>query len=151
MAEDPVVVVRTGPDGGRRLVAARTLRAGEELARLDRVRLVSTPERYSLQVGASLHAVDLGVWRWLNHACAPSVAVACEPLSVVTLRQVDLGEELTLFYPATEWVMAEPFTCRCGASACVGLVAGASVLPAEVLGRHRLSPHVAELCRRRQA
>jgi len=35
------------------------------------------------------------------------------------------GQELTYFYPSTEWEMAQPFECYCGEVACKGLIDGA--------------------------
>jgi hypothetical protein len=81
------------------------------------------PARYSVQVGIDEHvhpdedavaSRDLTRFRWrfLNHACAPSCRV--EGRTLVALRDLRAGEELTFDYNATEWSMAEPFHCVCG-------------------------------------
>ncbi|KAB8242433.1 hypothetical protein BDV35DRAFT_366204 [Aspergillus flavus] len=43
-------------------------------------------------------------------------------------RPLTVGDELTFFYPSTEWTMVQPFQCGCGAGLrrCLGRVAGAS-------------------------
>jgi hypothetical protein len=82
------------------------------------------PARFSVQVGAHEHihpdddavlAQDLTRFRWrfLNHSCAPTCRV--EGRRLVALRDLAAGEELTFDYNATEWSMAEPFACACGA------------------------------------
>lgn len=82
------------------------------------------PARYSVQVGLDehVHPDDAAVaaqdrtrfqWRFLNHSCAPTCRVAGRGLAA--LRDLAAGEELTFDYNATEWSMAEPFTCTCGA------------------------------------
>ena len=43
------------------------------------------------------------------------------------------NQELTYFYPSTEWSMAQPFTCFCGTPACKGLIDGAGKMPREKL------------------
>jgi hypothetical protein len=82
------------------------------------------PARYSVQVGVDAHlhpeddamaALDLTRFRWrfLNHSCAPTCRV--DGTRLVALRELAAGEELTFDYNATEWDLAEPFRCSCGA------------------------------------
>lgn len=52
------------------------------------------------------------------------------------------GEELTFFYPSTEWEMDRPFICLCGSPSCVRLVAGAKHLAVETLGRYYINQHI---------
>jgi hypothetical protein len=52
------------------------------------------------------------------------------------------GDELTFFYPSTEWTMAQPFECGCGAEECVGQVSGARDMDSSVLERYWLNGHV---------
>ena len=47
---------------------------------------------------------------------------------VRALRHIETGEAITCFYPATEWEMAEPFECHCGAPNCLGTITGAKNL-----------------------
>ena len=61
---------------------------------------------------------------------------------VFALRDIAAGEELTCFYPSTEWDMVRPFVCGCGAPQCVRFVAGARYLSADVLGRNFVNAHI---------
>jgi hypothetical protein len=63
---------------------------------------------------------------------------------VAVVEDVRPGDELTFFYPATEWDMAVPFDCTCGAPECLGRIAGAKHLPRDLLSRYRLARHVRE-------
>ena len=104
------------------------------------------PWRHSIQLGVQEHAEPLPTYlRYLNHSCDPSLFVDVRAMNVVTLRALAAGDELTFFYPSTEWRMQAPFTCACGASGCVGVITGASELPSAVLQRYRVSPVIAEL------
>jgi len=67
------------------------------------------------------------------------------PRMVFALRDIGAGEELTCFYPSTEWDMVRPFVCRCGAPHCVRFVTGARYLSADVLGRHFVNAHIRRL------
>ena len=62
----------------------------------------------------------------------------------VALRPIAAGDEVRFHYAATEYEMAEPFACRCGARTCAGEVRGYRYLSAEqraLLAEHA-QPHV---------
>ena len=142
-----VQVERDGPCGAR-LLTLRALAAGERVTRLgEEGGFVEAPRatRYSIQLGERRHPVPRGALAFLNHSCAPNCVVDTEGLALVALRVIDAGQELTIFYPATEWDMAEPFACRCGAHECLGTINGAKYLDAKALRRHTLSAHVRRL------
>jgi hypothetical protein len=64
---------------------------------------------------------------------------------LVALRELAAGEELTFDYNATEWDLAEPFRCSCGA--CGGsIVRGFAHLDdrARALRRGRTAGHLVE-------
>ncbi|EJD39603.1 hypothetical protein AURDEDRAFT_116124 [Auricularia subglabra TFB-10046 SS5] len=66
---------------------------------------------------------------YVNHSCAPSLEFDVSPermeVRVARGRPLAPGDELTFFYPSSEWEMAQPFACRCGESVCKGWIAGA--------------------------
>lgn len=78
----------------------------------------------------------------VNHSCDPNVSFDMEQLALVALRDLRANEELTYFYPSTEWHMAQPFECGCGASQCLGTIEGASRVPHAILSRYALSPYI---------
>lgn len=104
------------------------------------------PWRHSIQIALHEHAEPLPTYlRYLNHSCDPNLFIDVRAEQVITLRPIAAGDELTFFYPATEWRMQSPFACACGAVNCVGEIRGAAELPAGVLQRYRLSPVIAEM------
>ena len=106
----------------------------------------SQPWRHSIQIAFDEHAEPLpNFLRYLNHSCDPNLFIDVRAGQVVTLRSIALGEELTFFYPSTEWRMQAPFPCECGAPLCLEQIRGASELSAGVLQRYRLSPVIVEL------
>ncbi|MEQ1692565.1 MAG: SET domain-containing protein-lysine N-methyltransferase [Gemmatimonas sp.] len=78
----------------------------------------------------------------VNHSCAPNVAFDMAQLALVALTDLRAGDELVYFYPSTEWQMAQPFDCACGAPDCLGVIDGAARLSATALARYVLSPFV---------
>jgi len=124
------VAVTEGPKG-QMVVALAPIGQGETIFRIEGVR-VARPSRYSIQVGADIHfepgdGMDLEepdrfIWRWLNHHCRPNAAV--RDRSLVALRPIAAAEEITFDYNTTEYDMASPFECLCGAPDCAGFIRG---------------------------
>ncbi len=127
-------------EAGFGLVARQTWQAGEVISPVTWTKHQPHPTRWSLQRGQIEHAEPLPIeLRYINHSCDPNVEFDLEQNVVRALRTIRPGEELTFFYPATEWSMTEPFQCVCGASQCHGYIAGAAHLPIAVLGQYSLS------------
>lgn len=78
----------------------------------------------------------------LNHSCDPNVIVDTTKLELRAIRDIARGEDLTFFYPSTEWHMAEPFRCLCGSTRCIGQVSGAKHLTLNVLGQYFINQHI---------
>jgi hypothetical protein len=142
---DALVAVEGDVRKGRHVVATRAIARGMVVATIVGHREVAQANRFSVQVGANTHIDDLGAFTYLNHSCAPNVFFDTTALTLTAIRDIAAGDELSFFYPSTEWEMAEPFECHCGAAACVGLIQGAALLPDDVLARYRLNRHIEEL------
>ncbi|KAG5463359.1 MAG: hypothetical protein BJ554DRAFT_8205 [Olpidium bornovanus] len=97
-----------------KLVATRTFLPGEVVGFL-----TGTPakKRYTtVQVSRHEHIeLDTSIV-YSNHSCDPSAAFDCALRECVALRTIYPGDEITAFYPASEWDMARPFECWCGSS-----------------------------------
>ncbi len=139
-------------DGLGGLFATHAFEAGSTVMKLRGITQVY-PSRYSIQVAATAHlAPPLRAvaedrltenyrWCFINHSCAPSTFIDVEARAIVALHPLAPGDELTFDYNTTEWNMADPFTCRCGAAQCQKTVRGYRHLtPAQ---REALGPYVA--------
>nr|BBK08004.1 methyltransferase [Streptomyces sp. TP-A0584] len=142
MQHDTLAPVNDRPYGNG-IVTTRDLAAGEVVADLGDCVAVDSPSIYTIEVGPGEH-IDGDRVRHLNHSCDPNTYVDTVRLRVVALRPIAAGEELTFFYPSTEWEMVGPFACLCGSAACVGTVSGARDLPLEVLHRYDLNAHITD-------
>ena len=65
-------------------------------------------------------------------------------MAMISRRDIEKGEELSFFYPSTEWEMQAPFICLCGSANCIHVVAGARFLPLSILETQYLSKHIRE-------
>jgi hypothetical protein len=125
-----VVVARAR--GQLRVEARRLFAAGERILHFDGC-LVAAPTRYTIQIGerehvegppprGDEHGPDPHAWRFLNHACKPNAVLRGRWLGAVAA--IAPGDEITFDYTTTEFDMACPFVCGCGAPDCLGLVRG---------------------------
>ncbi|MFT7616831.1 MAG: hypothetical protein ACI97A_000461 [Planctomycetota bacterium] len=98
------------------------------------------PTRYSVQVGPKEH-IDAGIeteieesldsypWRCLNHSCTPNAVIRNRQLLAVC--SIEPWEEVSFDYNTSEYELATPFECECGAEDCCGLIRGFRYLSAE--------------------
>jgi hypothetical protein len=134
---------------------------GALLARIAMPPLTVATKAYStVQVSRTQH-VELNCdFLFANHSCEPSVefhvlgvdgAVAIE-VRVAARRDhsgnivgLQKGDDLTFFYPSTEWDMAQPFECNCGTDTCRKWIAGAKDMGSAKLQGLFLNHHIHEL------
>lgn len=136
---------RAGAGAGVFAVAA--VDAGEVLMALAHV-FVDAPAMHTIQLDEHLHQAGTGeIDDYLNHSCAPNTALDFQRLQLVALRPLVAGEELSFNYLSSEWDMAAPFACNCGAPGCLGQIRGFSHLtPAQ---QDALDPWISPYLRRR--
>lgn len=67
-------------------------------------------------------------------------------------RPLRKGEMLSFFYPSTEWTLAQPFECWCGAGegVCCGRIDGAEKMDEKVLRRYWLNGYIEDLLKERK-
>jgi hypothetical protein len=79
---------------------------------------------HSIQVDDDLFLVSKPPFEsadFFNHSCAPNCGIAGSIL-VVTMRDVESGEELCFDYAMSDTDDYDEFTCNCGSDACRGVV-----------------------------
>lgn len=60
---------------------------------------------------------------YVNHSCAPNAGI-CGQISLVAMRDIAPGEEITFDYAMADSSSFDEFDCACGAAACRGRVCG---------------------------
>jgi hypothetical protein len=138
-----VVSIRT-ENKTRSLIAAQDFARGDVIYNIPSEKLFNKPNRFTVQMDRSLHT-EVGKLSALNHSCDPNVILDMEHMVMIACREIKAGDELTFFYPSTEWEMDAPFICLCGASNCIHVVAGARFLPLSTLEAHYLNRHIREM------
>ena len=106
--------------------------------------IMDKPNRFTVQIAKDKHT-HVGKLAALNHSCDPNTILDTEHMVMIARRDIEKGEELSFFYPSTEWEMQAPFICLCGSTNCIHVVAGARFLPLSTLETQYLSKHIREM------
>lgn len=77
--------------------------------------------------------------QYINHGCDPNIFFNISELKIICIKPIEIGDELRFFYPSTEWEMAQPFNCRCGAPNCLHIIKGAAYLSKDILKNYKLN------------
>jgi hypothetical protein len=125
----------------RSLVTRQAYAKGQIICEIPNKNVVDKASRYTIQIDRNRHT-EPGKLSALNHSCDPNVILDTQRLLMVARYDIQPGEELSYFYPSTEWEMDAPFICLCGASNCIHVVAGARFLPLSTLESHYLNKHI---------
>lgn len=109
----------------------------------------------SVQTGANSHIELNSDLVYCNHSCNPSLNFDMGKMEVrvVDDRDLKVGDQLTFFYPSSEWDMDQPFQCNCGAGegVCKGVIDGAKKMDRKDLEGYWLNDHIKELLQERDS
>lgn len=128
----------------RTLITKHAYTKGDVICMIPSENVMDKPNRFTVQIGRSVHT-HVGKLAALNHSCDPNVVLDTANMRMIARRDIAKGEELSFFYPSTEWEMQAPFICLCGAANCIHVVAGARFLPLSTLENHYLNEHIREM------
>ncbi|OTA57873.1 hypothetical protein K449DRAFT_334962 [Hypoxylon sp. EC38] len=106
----------------------------------------SAPTYATVQCGRDKHLNLNSDLLYINHSCEPSLIFDTANMNIIAgPNGLRAGEELTFFYPSTEWEMAQPFDCLCGKPTCRGRISGAKDMTKAELEGVWLNGHILEL------
>ena len=125
------------------LFALQSFQPGEMIAEFWAGTIAAEPTYLTVQIDIDKHiTLQPEFLQYINHSCEPNVFFDTTNMRVVALRPIAAGEEMTFFYPSTEWQMTQSFNCYCGSPHCLGDIRGAAYLNEEVWKRYRLSDFI---------
>ncbi|KAK6955786.1 hypothetical protein Daesc_003430 [Daldinia eschscholtzii] len=109
-----------------------------------------SPSYATVQCGRDKHLDLNSDLLYINHSCEPSLIFDTANMNVIAgPNGLKPGEELTFFYPSTEWDMAQPFDCLCGKPTCRGRISGAKDMAKAQLEGVWLNGHILQLLEER--
>lgn len=134
------------------LFALRSYQPGEVIADFSAGTISAEPTYLTVQVGVNKHiTLQPEFLQYINHSCNPNVFFDTSTMQLVALKELQVEEELTFFYPSTEWQMTQSFNCYCGSNACIGDIKGAAYLSKEVQERYRFTDFIQQQLAKRAA
>lgn len=134
------------------LFALRNWQPGEVIADFSAGTISAKPTYLTVQVGIDKHiTLQPEFLQYINHSCNPNVFFDTTTMQLVALREVKEEEEMTFFYPSTEWKMTQSFNCYCGHAGCLGDIRGAAYLSKEARERYRLTDFIQQQLAKRPA
>ncbi|MEP7252277.1 MAG: SET domain-containing protein-lysine N-methyltransferase [Ginsengibacter sp.] len=116
---------------------------GDVFATFESLETLDAPNRFTVQVSDDTHIILMPEFlQYINHSCNPNVFFDTSTMELSCLVDIAAGDEFTFFYPSTEWAMAEPFKCFCGANTCLHKIQGASFLPQEIIPKYKFTDFI---------
>jgi hypothetical protein len=138
-------VLQNNSTGQKSLHATVSLQTGEVIAPFSAGVTQDYPTYLTVQTGIDKHITLMPEFlQYINHSCDPNVFFDTASMQLICLKPLQPGDEMTFFYPSTEWDMAQPFVCNCGSSRCLQLINGASHLSANTLKQYTLTDFITE-------
>jgi len=131
------------------LITTRAFGPGELVGQATGLPIHDAPSIFTVQASATEHVnPEFTTLEKANHSCEPNCeaivaadAVAGGTFALRTLVDVPAGTALSFDYCTTEWSMAAPFACECGAGACRASIQGFAHLTPDA--RRALFPRAA--------
>lgn len=147
-----VAIVKEDASRQQALCAARAFEKGELIAPFQADETFLSPTYLTIQKDDDVHiTLSPSFLQYVNHSCSPNAFFDTNAMKFVAVRKIYKGDELTFFYPSTEWKMAQAFRCHCGNSNCLTTIQGAAFLPDEVLQCYQLADYILrKLAQRKQ-
>jgi hypothetical protein len=131
----PKLEVRAEPEkGGFGVYAIEAVAAGEVVSVwggyiVNAEQLDTLPhdvQQHSVQIEEGLYLATIGgaeTADFINHSCEPNLGLRGQ-ITLVALRNIDVGEEVCFDYAMTDCTPYDEFECRCGSAICRGTVRG---------------------------
>ena len=111
-------VVEDRRDGkGLGVYALRSYARGERIAVVSG-EIVGEPRLHTLQLSAHTHLYDPEFTGCLLHSCDPNSIINPARREVTALKEIAVGEAITVDYAHTEDRLVKQFACMCGSPNC---------------------------------
>lgn len=134
------------------LFALRSYRPGEMIADFSAGTISAEPTYLTVQVGVRKHiTLQPEFLQYINHSCEPNVFFDTTRMQLIALKEMREQEEMTFFYPSTEWKMTQSFNCYCQSTGCIGEIKGAAFLSREAQEKYRFTDFIQQQLAKRPA
>ena len=138
-----VTLYQNNVTGEKSLHATVPFNEGDIFSTFEAAETLHTPNKYTVQVNEGIHIILAPDFlQYINHSCDPNIFFDTSKMELSCLKNIAPGDELTFFYPSTEFEMESPFNCFCGSNNCLHLIQGASFLPHEIIHHYKFTDFI---------
>jgi len=118
--------------GTKALISNQKFEMGQVIAPFFARATFQQPTYLTVQISDEEHIL-LGpeFLQYTNHSCDPNAFFDTTEMKLVALKEIKPNEDITFFYPSTEWKMDQAFECLCGSPHCLKIIQGAYKLTKE--------------------
>src|SRR6185436_1863886 len=90
--------------------ARKSFKPGDLIINFSAGTVSAEPTYLTIQIGDRHHiTMQPEFLQYINHSCDPNVFFNTTTMEVVALKKIRPEEEMTFFYPSSEWEMIQPF------------------------------------------
>lgn len=133
-------VVLNNTTNQKLLQATKKFKKGVVLQQFSASTTSKTPTYLTVQIGIDEHiTLQPTFLQYCNHSCNPSVFFDTSGFELIALKNIEIGDELTFFYPSSEWSMTQSFICNCQSENCLHHIKGAAYISKEILATYKLT------------
>ena len=134
--------------GSKFLHATTDFRPGQVISKFSAKEILDRPNYLTVQIGDRQHIMlNPEFLQYINHSCNPNVFFDSTNWELTALRKIEIGEQMTFFYPSTEWSMDRGFDCLCQSEVCLGYIQGSVYLSQNILSKYKLSEYIVQKAR----
>ncbi len=133
---------------GKAVFAVEKIRKGEVIAEFDGLDIDDHYEpwtddlfEHAIQYAKAAWRDSIGIARLLNHSCDPNCGIK-ELFKIVSMRDIDAGEQITWDYEMTEKNPWYKLKCKCGSPKCRKVIGHYRNMPRSV--RKRYAGYISE-------
>jgi hypothetical protein len=136
-------IIENTDNNQKSLHALKPFKKGALLSKFYAGTIQAKPNYLTVQTGVSTHITLMPEFlQYINHSCSPNVFFDTSTMEVRALKNIEINEEFTFFYPSTELDMAQPFICYCGSGNCLQNIMGAKFIKPEILKTYKLTQFI---------
>ena len=129
--------------GEKSLHASVPYNTGDVFSTFEAAETLTVANKFTVQVNDDVHiTLSPEFLQYINHSCDPNIFFDTSKMELSCLTNISAGDELTFFYPSTEFAMASPFNCFCGSNNCLHKIQGASFLSHEIIHHYKFTDFI---------
>lgn len=125
------------------LFSNAAFKTGDLIVAFEASKIVDEPNYLTVQISEHQHIHLLPEYlQFVNHSCEPNVLFNATTMQLECVNDIAIGDEFRFFYPATEWRIAQEFSCQCGSTNCIGLIRGAADTQIAILNQYKITDFI---------